>query len=97
MTDDETNQNMPPAPPGLPPMPGSAPPAPPGLPPMPGSAPPAPPGLPPMPGAAPPAPPGLPPMPEMPQMMLLQHHQVCQQCLKCPLWMHHLLHQVSLD
>ena len=63
MTDDETNQNMPPAPPGLPPMPGSAPPAPPGLPPMPGSAPPAPPGLPPMPGAAPPAPPGLPPMP----------------------------------
>ena len=66
MTDDETNQNMPPAPPGLPPMPGSAPPAPPGLPPMPGSAPPAPPGLPPMPGAAPPAPPGLPPMPEMP-------------------------------
>lgn len=63
MTDDETNQNMPPAPPGLPPMPGSAPPAPPGLPPMPGSAPPAPPGLPPMPGAAPPAPPGIPPMP----------------------------------
>ena len=63
MTDDETNQNMPPAPPGLPPMPGSAPPAPPGLPPMPGSAPPAPPGLPPMPGSAPPAPPGLPPMP----------------------------------
>ena len=82
MTDDETNQNMPPAPPGLPPMPGSAPPAPPGLPPMPGSAPPAPPGLPPMPGEAPPAPPGLPampgdappappgmpPMPEMPSM-----------------------------
>ena len=63
MTDDETNQNIPPAPPGLPPMPGSAPPAPPGLPPMPGSAPPAPPGLPPMPGSAPPAPPGLPPMP----------------------------------
>ena len=61
---EETNQNIPPTPPGLPPMPGAAPPAPPGLPPMPGSAPPAPPGLPPMPGAAPPAPPGLPPMPE---------------------------------
>ena len=61
---EETNQNIPPTPPGLPPMPGAVPPAPPGLPPMPGSAPPAPPGLPPMPGSAPPAPPGLPPMPE---------------------------------
>ena len=54
MTDDETNQNMPPAPPGLPPMPGSVPPAPPGLPPMPGSAPPAPPVY--YPPAPPPAP-----------------------------------------
>ena len=60
-----TDENIPPAPPGLPP----APPAPPGLPPAPPmppgmGAPPAPPGM-----EAPPAPPGLPPAPPMPPGM----------------------------